>query len=79
MSSYPQNANPILVPIGLDALVVGSQNNTQDFNGFTLDWCGIAQGTTTPSPPSSTPPIPGVNLHWSLPDGIARGVVADRT
>jgi hypothetical protein len=79
MSTYPQNANPVLVPIGLDALVVGAPaNNTQDFNGFTLDWIGLANGST-PNLPQGMTPIQGVHLHWSLPDGIAQGIALDRT
>ena len=77
------NSSPLLVPLGVEALVVNAPEQSQvvfyrweaDYKSLNLFTNPLPQPFTT----VSTPPDPGVHLHWALPRGLTLGTQVQAT
>jgi len=77
------NEKRLLVPINVEALVVGEDRRTQWMN-LTPDFQKVyrrdqvlGQQLEPSFSPSTGLHQPGVHLHWALPDGLTHGVAAN--
>lgn len=72
----PTWAGPSLyVPITLDALLVGTPNQTSTWARVAMDY-ELLEGGLNPAPlpfQTAPPPSTGVHLHWTLPAGLRHG------
>ncbi|HKS27374.1 MAG TPA: hypothetical protein VJS44_06115 [Pyrinomonadaceae bacterium] len=80
----PDNTSPLLVPVGVDALIVNKLvQNAVVFHRWQNDYSQVPQfQSAVPAPFSdeiSDPPDPGVHLHWSLPRALTRGTQVQAT
>lgn len=78
------NADPLLVPIAVEAMVVNSYEQTGvTFHRWELDYANLPNFQSAVPPPfsslSNSPPDPGVHLHWALPRGLTRGTQVQAT
>lgn len=77
------NTSPLLVPVGVEALVVNSEEQSQVvFYRWEANYSSLNQFINPlpqPFTSVSTPPDPGVHLHWSLPRGLTRGTQVQAT
>ena len=79
MSAGATTSHSLLVPIGLEALVVENAD-LGEWSDLTVDFSRLYQGdilgsqlTPTLFNPRTCPHDPGVHLHWTLPDAMRRG------
>src|SRR5580704_6215345 len=70
----------LLVPINIEALVVGDTSNASGWADLKPDFRSIRFDTLLgqdlekePFSPTSKLYDPGIHLHWALPDGLAHG------
>jgi len=71
----------LFTPMQIDALMVGTPNQQQNWAQVAANFPMLAQGLD-PAPLPFTgrgngPPATGVHLHWTLPFGLRSGVQAD--
>lgn len=78
------NTTPLLVPVAAEALLVNHVVQTNvTFHRWELDYSNLLE-FQSPVPAafsdlSSSPPDPGVHLHWSLPRALTRGTQVQAT
>jgi hypothetical protein len=80
MSAGATTSHSLLVPIGLEALVVENAD-LGEWSDLTVDFSRLYQGdilgsqlTPTLFNPRTCPHDPGVHLHWTLPDAGLRNL-----
>ncbi|AFE07205.1 hypothetical protein COCOR_06896 [Corallococcus coralloides DSM 2259] len=82
MTSIPPSQWPgprLLVPITLDALVIGIPNQNQTWVDLSVNYGQLQRGGSTSSQPfTAGNPLPtGVHLMWTLPWGLRQGQTTD--
>lgn len=77
------NTSPLLVPIGVEALVVNAPEQSQVvFYRWEANYSSLndfINPLPQPFTTVSTPPDPGVHLHWALPRGLTLGTQVQAT
>src|SRR5262249_35108112 len=67
----------LLVPVALEALVVNTAaSHAPAWSVAPKQYGGISRFEALEPPPfflGNDRPLPGVTLHWALPDGLTRG------